>query len=83
MFTVYSKPNCPHCLSAKNLLELAGEDYEVVDLDVGQPKIDGAKYISRDQLLQLIPSARTMPQIISNGALVGGYRELQHLLKAV
>lgn len=80
-FTVYSKPNCASCEQAKSLLSTNGLQYDVVNLDVGQPKEDGVKYISRDELLSKIPSARTMPQIIkedSNSSIhIGGYIELK------
>lgn len=81
MFTVYSKPSCSHCDQAKALLEAKGLPFEVITLDVGQQKEDGVAYITRDELLAKIPSARTMPQIIkqdSTSALyIGGYTELR------
>lgn len=80
MFTVYSKPSCTYCEQSKALLESKSLPYEVVHLDVGQPKVEGEKYISRDDLLAKIPSARTMPQILNDGQLLGGYRELQQFV---
>ncbi len=86
MFTVYSKPNCPSCDQSKALLELKGEQYEVIMLDVGQPKVEGQQYISREQLLEKFPTARTVPQITrssENSALyVGGFNELRSILHA-
>jgi glutaredoxin len=85
-FTVYSKPNCTYCDQAKALLEAKGVPYQVVNLDVGQPKDDGAVYISRDELLAKIPTARTMPQILkqdANSAMyIGSYQELKSHLHA-
>ena len=84
MFTVYSKPSCPHCDQAKALLSAKGIEYKVVNLDVGQPKMAGETYISRDDLLSLFPGARTMPQINrvveDEVQVVGGFTELKKLL---
>lgn len=80
MYTVYSKPNCTFCDQSKALLESKGISFEVVNLDVGQPKADGQQYISRDDLLSKIPGARTMPQIMEDGVLIGGYQELRKRL---
>lgn len=80
MFTVYSKPACPFCDQAKALLEAKGLEFKVINLDVGQPKVEGAEYISRDDLLAKIPGARTMPQILRGDERVGGFTELKALL---
>ena len=80
MFTVYSKPACTFCDQSKALLEAKGLPFQVVNLDVGQPKVEGQQYISRDELLALVPGARTMPQILQDGQLVGGFTELKKLL---
>lgn len=78
MYTVYSKPACPYCDAAKQLLTTKGLDFEVINLDIGQPKLEGEQYISRDDLLTKIPTARTMPQIMGpNGEHIGGYTELR------
>lgn len=82
MYTVYSKPNCPYCDHAKALLESKGLTYDVVNLDVGQPKDESAKYISREELLIKIPTARTMPQIFLGESLIGGFTELKSTLHA-
>lgn len=80
MFTVYSKPACTFCEQSKALLTAKGLPYEVINLDVGQPKVEGQNYISRDDLLVKIPGARTMPQIMKDGQLVGGFAELKKLI---
>lgn len=80
MFTVYSKPACTFCDQAKALLESKGLEFKIVNLDVGQQKVEGAEYISRDDLLAKIPGARTMPQILQGDTLVGGFTELKKLL---
>lgn len=82
MFTVYSKPACPFCDQAKALLSQQGLAYTEVILDVGQTKKDGVKYVTKDELLAVIPSARTMPQIMRGQDLIGGYSDLKRTLMA-
>lgn len=76
MYTVFSKPNCSFCSKAKALLESKNIPFIEVHLDVGQEKVEGTRYISRDDLLKLIPTAYTMPQIMLGEQLVGGFNEL-------
>lgn len=64
---VYSKPNCPYCVKAKRLLtqmELSFTE-RVVGVDA-----------TREQLLEDAPNARTVPQIIIDGKVIGGYDQL-------
>ena len=83
-YTVYSKPNCGFCDQAKSLLASKGLQFDVINLDVGQPKEEGQKYISRDDLLAKVPTARTMPQIFmedeSPAIHIGGFQELKRTL---
>jgi glutaredoxin len=82
MFIVYSKPNCPACEQAKALLKSKGLAYEELVLDVGQPKVDGVKYITVQELKALLPGVRTVPVIFgpTSQRLVGGLPQLQELL---
>ena len=66
--TIWSKDNCPYCVQAKALLEQQGIAYE-------EKKI-GAGY-TKEQLLEAVPTARTVPQIFINNNLVGGFTQLQ------
>lgn len=78
---VYSKPNCGACEQAKHLLKRAGVPFDVVNLDVGQDKTASEKYISRDNLLELFPGARMMPQIMAeDGTRIGSVAELSKYL---
>ena len=86
-YFVYSKPNCTYCDQAKALLEQKGASLEVFNLDVGQPKVEGEQYISRDELLKIFPFARTMPQItvsmsgaVERAQYVGGFAELKKFI---
>jgi len=69
---VWSKDNCPYCDQAKALLTQRGIKYE-------EHKI-GAGY-SREQLLEAVPNARTVPQIFINNQLIGGFTELRRHLE--
>lgn len=72
MYTVYTKDNCTYCDQAKALLASKGVPYDVKKL---------GEDITRDELLALIPSARTMPQILKDGQLIGGFTELRQTLQ--
>jgi len=68
---VWSKDHCPYCVQAKNLLESRGIDYEERNINEGYTK---------EQLLEVVPNARTLPQIFIDDKLIGGFTELrQHL----
>ena len=69
---VWSKDHCPFCDQAKNLLKLKGIEYE-------ERNINGAW--TREQLLEAVPDARTVPQIFLDGKLVGGFTELRRHLQ--
>lgn len=79
-FIVYSKPNCQYCVMAKNIINARGYNYREINLDVGQAKIDGSEYITRDELIEKIPDAKTMPQIFHGDIYIGGYSELKKLI---
>lgn len=64
---IWSKYNCPYCDQAKNLLELKGIEYEERKIGDGW---------TREDLLEAVPAARTVPQIFIQDQLVGGYDDL-------
>ena len=66
---VWSKPNCPHCVEAKRMLTMKQIPYE--------ERLIGNQW-TREQLLEELPYARTVPQIILHGSYVGGLTELKH-----
>ena len=68
---VWSKYNCPYCEQAKALLKLKGIPFEEKKIGDGYTK---------EELLEEIPSARTVPQIIIDGELIGGFNELKQFL---
>lgn len=81
MFTVYSKPNCPYCDQAKAVLTQKNLPFTAINIDVGQPKVEGEQYITRDEVMALYPSLRTVPFILNDDIKIGGYTELQRYLQ--
>lgn len=70
---IWSKYNCPYCDQAKSLLQLKGIAYEERKIGDGYTKED---------LLEAVPSARSVPQIFLNEEYVGGFMELKQRLAA-
>lgn len=68
---VWSKDHCPFCVQAKNLLESKGIAYE-------ERKIGSAW--TKEELLEAVPTARTVPQIFLGDEYVGGFTELKQRL---
>ena len=69
---VWSKTPCPYCDQAKALLKQRGIEYEERNITEGT--------WTREQLLEAVPNARTVPQIFLDEQLIGGFNELrQHL----
>ena len=65
---VWSKDHCPFCDQAKNLLRLKNIEYEERNINHDW---------TREQLLEAVPDARTVPQIFLDGKLIGGFTELR------
>jgi glutaredoxin len=71
---VWSKYHCPFCDQAKALLNQRGIAYEERKIGDGYTKED---------LLEAVPTARTVPQIFLDGELIGGFTELRkHLTES-
>ncbi len=68
---VWSKDDCPYCDRAKALLGSRNIEYEERKIGRGW---------TREDLLAAVPGARSVPQIIMNDELVGGFQELQRKL---
>jgi glutaredoxin len=69
---VWSKPACPYCDQAKALLKMKEIEYE--------EKIIGDGYLKED-LLEAVPGARSVPQIFLDEELIGGFNELKKRLE--
>lgn len=70
---IWSKENCPQCEIAKNLLNTKGLSFEERKVGSGWTK---------EQLLEVVPTARAVPQIIIDGAPIGGVESLRQRLGA-
>jgi len=68
---MWSKYHCPYCDQARALLQQKG--YTIEERKIG----DG---YSKEELLEAVPTARTVPQIFLDGELVGGFTELKQKL---
>jgi glutaredoxin len=69
---VWSKNQCPFCDQAKALLKQRGIEFEEKKIGEGY---------TREDLLESVPTARTVPQIFLDGNLIGGFTELKrHLI---
>ena len=67
MIEIFGKPQCPFCDRAIALCEQRGYKftYKSLGTDFG-----------REEMLEMFPTARTFPQIIIGGNIVGGYEQM-------
>lgn len=66
---VWSKNGCSYCDMAKKLLTQKGVTFE-------ERNITGGVW-TKDDLINAIPTARTLPQIFFGDECIGGYTELK------
>jgi glutaredoxin 3 len=69
---VWSKDGCGYCVMAKTLLKNRGIEFEERNISQGP--------WTREQLLEAVPSARTLPQVFLDDQLIGGYDRLREHL---
>ncbi len=69
---VWSKYHCPYCDQAKALLKSKNIEFE--ERKIG----DG---FTKEELLEAVPNARTVPQVFLDGKLIGGFTELQSYIQ--
>ena len=69
---VWSKYHCPYCDQAKALLTQKGIAFEEKKIGDGYTK---------EELLEAVPTARTVPQIFLDDKLIGGFAELKKLFE--
>jgi glutaredoxin 3 len=72
--TMYTKANCPNCVTAKLVLDSVGLKYAEVDVEVGDRLAN---------LLKEFPDARQMPQIFIGDQRVGGLAGLKVALDKI
>ncbi len=68
---IYTKWGCPYCVAAKTLLDKKGVAYEEYDITMGGPK--------RAEMLERVPGARTVPQVLVDGEALGGFDDVSAL----
>ena len=69
---VWSQTNCAWCDRAKMLLNSYGINYE--------ERLIGEQWTKKD-LIEAVPTARSVPQVFLNEEYIGGYQELRIKLK--
>ena len=69
---IWSKYNCPYCDQAKALLKHKGIPFEEKKIGDGYTK---------EELLEDVQLARTVPHIFLDDKLIGGFQELNEHLK--
>ena len=68
---IYTKWGCPYCTRAKALLDSKGVSYDEYDVTMGGPK--------KAEMLDRVPGASTVPQVLIAGRAVGGSDDLAAL----
>lgn len=71
---IYTKWGCPYCVRAKALLDGKGVTYTEYDITLGGPK--------RAEMLERVPGASTVPQILIDDRAVGGCDDIHALDRA-
>ena len=69
---VWSKYHCPFCDQAKAMLKQREIPFEEKKIGDGY---------TREELLEAVPTARTVPQIFIDEQLIGGFTELKAFLE--
>jgi glutaredoxin len=65
---VWSKNTCPYCVQAKALLRSKSIEFEERNIEADW---------TREQLLEAVPTAKTLPQIFLDDNYIGGFTELK------
>ena len=66
---IWSKDSCPFCVQAKALLKQKNIEVEERNISQGD--------WTKEQLLESVPTARTLPQIFLDDNYIGGFTELR------
>jgi len=68
---IYTKDDCAYCMMAKQLLAVSNVQFQEHKLH---------HHISRGQLLEKFPEAKSFPVIVLDGFYIGGYTHLKSYL---
>lgn len=82
---IYTKTICPYCTKAKRILTQLNIPYTEYIISPGMGESAPGPhqyYVTRDHLLERIPTAKTVPQIWIDGRHVGGCDDLEAEVKA-
>lgn len=81
---IFTKSDCGYCVKAKSLFKSKGINYSEYILSAGmgeRPLLENQHYVTKQQLLERYPAAKTVPQIWINDQHVGGYDQLVEYFK--
>lgn len=70
---VFSQPNCQACTAVKSILAMHGYEIE-------ERVIDGLNWLKTD-LWDVAPNARSVPQVLIDGELIGGLTDVSRYLQ--
>ena len=76
---IYTKHDCGYCTKAKELFAQKGITYmeHIISPGFNESRLGPNQfYVSKAQLLERAPNAKTVPQIWLEGNYIGGYTEL-------
>lgn len=68
-WTIYSKNTCPYCVKAKEFLKIKGIEFTEKNIE--------EDVMLKEELLNAVPGARTVPQIFHGDVHVGGFDKLE------
>ena len=71
--TMYTRTNppCPFCLQAKQLAESKNIEFENIDIGTN---------ITMQEFREKFPNARTVPLILDDGVVIGGFNEFRNYI---
>lgn len=71
MIQVYTKPDCSYCDAAKRLLNERGVPFNEIRIGVD---------VIREEVVDMFPNHKTVPIIVEDGGVIGGYQQLNEYL---
>ena len=82
---IWTKDPCPYCVKAKMILAQLNIPYTEYKISTGMGESKPAAnqyYVTREQLLEKLPTAKTVPQIWIDERHVGGCDQLEQEVKS-
>ena len=82
---IWSKTTCPWCDKAKTILTELNIPYDEFIISVGfdEEQVKGnQRYVTKAELLERLPTAKTVPQIWIDGKHIGGCTDLEEKIKS-